>query len=151
MPISNSFIKLINLEKWYPWVYPDTWGMLPAHLDSRGGIERLRKKNLVVTCSNNPLALQAMQCRSNKIVFDALIPLESIQVYKPHSPEAYMLPYTMMGLSKEDVIHVTANKEFGDLEMCHKLGIKTEFIDRLNHYKGVHPRTLVELAEKYGC
>ena len=131
----------IRQPEWSPLHLPTSWEKLPAHSDSASGIALLREKGyLVVTCSNGPLGLLAKLSKHNRISWDAIIPLELNRVFKPN-PRAYLTVCEVMGIQPREMMMVTANKDFGDLEASGALGMKPQLIRHAGH-----PATIVELA-----
>ncbi len=133
----------IHLSKpeWSPLHLPKSWEHLPAHPDSAEGISKLREKYMVVTCSNGPLGLTAKLLKNNKISFDAIIPLELNKVFKTN-PKAYMTVCKVLDIKPEEMLMVTANEKFGDIEASRALGMQSILI----HGKE-GPKTIIELAE----
>jgi 2-haloacid dehalogenase len=141
--IKDYAVHLRNPE-WSPLHLPKSWETLPAHPDSAEGIERLRRKFMVVTCSNGPLGLTAKLSKHNGISWDAIIPLELNRVYKT-DPRAYLTVCEVLGCYPEQVMMVTANKDFGDLEASAALGMTPQLIR-----DGDGPKSIIELAEQLG-
>jgi 2-haloalkanoic acid dehalogenase type II len=139
----RDYARHIRQTEWQPLKLPAHWERLPAHPDSREGIERLRQNHIVVTCSNGPLGLLAKLSKHNGISWDAIIPLELNRVYKPNQ-RAYMTVCQVLNVQPTDVMMVTANKDFGDLEASAKLGMKPMLI---RDGDGDGPKTIIELAE----
>lgn len=137
----RAYVRHIRQTTWMPLQLPPHWETLPAHPDAREGIERLRKKFIVVTCSNGPLGLLAKLSKHNGISWDAIIPLELNRVYKTN-PKAYLTVCEVLGCNPADVMMVTANKTFGDLEAAEALGMTPMLIR-----DGDGPKTIIELAD----
>jgi 2-haloacid dehalogenase len=133
-------------KKWEPLKLPVEWETLPAHDDAAEGIARLRKKYMVATLSNGPLGLLAKVSKHNNISWDAIVPLELGQVFKP-SIGAYMLFVEVLGFKFDEVMMVTANKTFGDLEAAQILGMKPQLI---RDSREDCPQTIIELATQLG-
>ncbi len=123
----RDYISHIGQKEWSPLRLPDSWATLPAHPDAAQGIEMLRKKFFVVTCSNGPLGLLAKLSKHNSISWDAIIPLELNRVFKP-APEAYMTVCETLDFQPHEVTMVTANKTFGDLEGSRRIGMEAILI-----------------------
>ncbi len=130
---------------WQPVLLPKSWEFLPAHPDSRTGIEQLRRKFIVVTCSNGPIHLLTKLSRNNRIDWDFITPIELRRVYKPN-PSAYALVCESLNLFPEEVMFVTANPTFGDMEGSKSLGMQPQLIRNPGC-----PQTIIELAEYLGC
>lgn len=123
----REYIKHIKQDTWSPLKLPKSWETLHAHSDSKWGIEILRERYTVVTCSNGPLGLLAKLSKHNRISWDAIIPLELNKVYKPN-PKAYMTVCEVLDVKPEEVMMVTANEKFGDIEAAKALGMESVLI-----------------------
>lgn len=143
----KEYIRHIKQDEWQPLTLPKSWEDLQAHPDATEGLTRLRSKYMVVTCSNGPLGLLAKMSKNNRIEWDAIIPLELNKVYKTN-PAAYMTVCEVLDVKPSEVMMVTSNKDFGDLEVSASLGMKPQLVDR---HEGTSPTTIVELAELLGC
>ncbi len=135
-----DYITHIRKPEWSPLVLPKSWETLPAHPDAAEGIRLLRHDYYVVTCSNGPLGLLAKLSKHNKIEWDAIIPLELNKVFKTN-PRAYLTVCEVMGVQSQEVMMVTANKSFGDIEASSALGMTPMLIRNEGH-----PQTIIELA-----
>lgn len=113
--------------EWAPLELPESWQSIPAHPDARHGIDRLRRDYTVVTCSNGPLWLLAKLSKLAGISWDAIIPLETREVYKPN-PEAYKLVAELTHVPLSEIMMVTANPTFGDVETAIALGMTPQVI-----------------------
>lgn len=137
----RAYAHHIRQPEWSPLKLPKSWETLPAHADSAEGVAQLRKKFIVVTCSNGPLGLLTKLSKHNGIAWDAIIPLELNKVFKPN-PRAYLTVCEVLDVEPKDVIVVTANKTFGDIEAAKKLSMGTALIRNDGCAK-----TIIELAE----
>ncbi len=127
----RAYVEHIKQPTWEPLNLPKHWETLPAHYDAPGALEMLRKKYMVVTLSNGPMRLLAELNKFNGLKWDAIIPLEMARVYKPN-PIAYLLPAQLFDCDINEVMMVTANKDFGDIEAAKALGMQWFWIDRKN-------------------
>lgn len=141
----REYAHHIHLPEWEPLVLPEHWKTLPAHADSAEGISLLRSKYTVVTASNGPVNLLAALSKHNGISWDMLIPIEMNKVYKPKHA-AYMTICELMKVEPAEVMMVTANKTFGDLEAAAELGMVGKWI---RGDSGVS--TIIDLAKELGC
>lgn len=141
----QEYARHIRRDLWMPLKLPKSWETLPSHADSASGIQRLRKKFFVVTCSNGPLGLLAKLSKHNGIEWDAIIPLELNHVFKPR-PEAYMTICEVLDVQPSQVRMVTANRDFGDIEASAALGMKSAWIRGESDVKDI-----IALAEHLGC
>jgi 2-haloacid dehalogenase len=141
----RDYAHHIRQETWSPLVLPESWKTLPAHADSKEGIDRLRRKFMVVTMSNGPLDLLAALSKHNNISWDAIIPIQMNKVYKP-KPKAYLTICELMKVEPSEVMMVTANKTFGDIEAANSLGMQSQWIRGNSEV-----RDIFQLATKLGC
>jgi 2-haloacid dehalogenase len=139
----KAYVDHIRKPEWSPLTLPDSWLRLWPYGDSKNGIERLRHRFTVVTCSNAPLGFTAKLSKKNGINWDAIIPLELNRVYKTN-PKAYMTVCEVLGVEPADVLMVTANRTFGDLESSRALGMQAQLIRDGEE----NPKTIIELAER---
>lgn len=131
----GAYAAHVNAEQWAPLELPAAWRDLPAFPDV-GALRELRRKYTLATLSNCPLRLQIELSRNNAIDWDVLIPLELKQVYKPHL-DAYRFVPDLLGCKPDEVLMVTANKDFGDLEAAAELGMASVLI-RGEEFPGLH-------------
>lgn len=137
----RDYIAQVRRPEWSPLELPKSWENIPAHADSATGIDRLRKRYIVVTCSNAPLGLQARMLKHNGICVDAIIPLEMVKAYKPDL-KAYQLIADLLGVQPSEVLMVTGNDGSPDLEYPKRIGMNTQ---RIRGSDG--PQTIPELAD----
>lgn len=123
----KDYAHHIHQPEWKPLHLPKSWETLPVHPDSVEGIKQLQERFFVVTCSNGPLGLLAKLSKHNGIHWDAIIPLELNKVFKTN-PKAYMTVCEVLDVDPSDVIMVTANEKFGDLEAARGLGMQAILI-----------------------
>jgi 2-haloalkanoic acid dehalogenase type II len=123
----RDYVGHIRESEWSPLKLPGHWEELPAHPDAKEGIDLLRREFIVVTMSNGPAALLAKLSKFNNISWDMIVPIELRKVYKPN-PAAYMLICDMLDVDPHEVLMVTANKTFGDLEAAASLGMRSMLI-----------------------
>lgn len=140
----KAYVAQVHKSEWEPLVLPESWAKLRAFEDAKPGLERLRSRYTVVTCSNAPLRFQVLLNKRNGLVWDAIIPLEAARVYKPN-PKAYVQICELTGATPDQVMMVTANKTFGDIEASFGLGMTPRLI------RGDGVKTLLDLAEQMGC
>ena len=129
-----------------PLNFSKEWNTLAAHWDARGGIDRLRKRFLVVPLSNMPVANLARVSRRNGIHWDATPDLSTRKVFKPNH-DAYPIVWQTLGVMPHQVLMVTANKDFGDLEAANDLGMQSVLI----RDPEAPFRTIIDLAARLGC
>lgn len=140
----RNYVNDIRRPEWHPLVLPASWAEQPAFADAARGLARLRSRFFVVTCSNGPLGLLARLSKHNGLSWDAIIPLELARVYKPN-PTAYLEVCRVLGIEPAEMMMVTANKTFGDLEAAKNLGMQSRLI------RGETGLTIEDLATELGC
>lgn len=140
----RAYVEHVRKPKWSPLELPESWKELPAFPDAATGIWRLIQKFQVVTLSNAPQELQVDLLHNARIGFHYLVPLERFHVYKPN-PRAYMAACVQLETDPADILMVTANEDFGDLEGAKAVGMESMLIR-----SGDGPKTIIELAELLG-
>jgi 2-haloalkanoic acid dehalogenase type II len=131
-------------ESWRPLYLPAEWYKLKAHPDAAPGIKSLRSKYIVTTMSNGPVELLSHISRANNISWDLITPIELLKVYK-RNPEAYLTLCDLFRVHPTEVMIVTANPTFGDVEAAEKLGMQPCVI-RNNH--PAYPKDICDLAQR---
>lgn len=123
-------------EPWRQLRVPQAWHSMPARVDAKLGIERLRKHFRVVTCSNLPIDMIVDASKHNGIDWDFITPVELRQEWKP-APGPYRMICEAMRVEPSEVAFVTANKTFGDLEASAALGMRP-FLIRGDELPTIH-------------
>jgi 2-haloalkanoic acid dehalogenase type II len=123
----RTYVQHIRQPNWKPLELPHNWQFLPYWPDAPEGIRKLREEFTVVTCSNGPAELLCKLSKNSGIDWDLIVPLEMKKVYKPN-PEAYLTVCELLKVEPKDVVMVTANRTFGDLEAAQKLGMRSVLI-----------------------
>ena len=136
----RSYVDHVKSNSWEP-IDLSGWANIKAHPDACSGISLLRTEFQVVTLSNGPMKLLTKISKSNNISWDAIIPIEAYEVYKPN-PDAYKIACQLMGIPPENTLMVTANPTFGDIEGAAKNGISSQII----RHKG-GPQDIIELYD----
>jgi HAD superfamily hydrolase (TIGR01493 family) len=139
----KDYARHIKLPEWQPLILPKSWETLPARPDCKEGLDLLRGKFVVVTCSNGPVEMLRKLSQHNNIEWDGYIPIEANKVFKPN-PKAYMTICEYCNVQPHEVAMVTANETFGDLEASAALGMTPILIRGGSQYKDV-----IDLADAY--
>ena len=141
----RDYVRHVKSEEWSPLVLPESWRELKAHPDSAEGVARLAERYGVVTFSNGPVELLYHISDTNGIAWNGFIPVAQARGYKPTT---WIYPWACGCISRSpaDVMMVTANATFGDLEGAAACGM----VPQLVRHEG-YPLTLIELAERLGC
>jgi hypothetical protein len=145
-----AYIDHISKPEWSLLELPKSWETLPAFPDACEGLFRLRKNFTVVTCSNAPLGFTTRLLKNAGLHFDAILPLEMFEVYKPQ-PGAYLAVSVTQGVLPSEILMVTGNERLGrnphgDREYAAEYGLMSQLIRNPGC-----PQTLIELAEQLGC
>ena len=137
------------------------WHRLDPWPDAVPGLQRLRRRFILATCSNGNVALMVNMAKRAGLPWDAILGAETARHYKPQ-PEAYLITADMLGLPPEQCMMVAAHN--GDLAAAAGCGLRTAFVPRpAEHGPGkatdVTPKRewdviaadFVDLATKLGC
>ena len=123
-----------------PWRCPDSIIEAPTFSDVLNGLNVARMDGWYIVAMTNMPARSVIEWAEWKFVrFNAIVPLEIVQTFKPH-PLAYKA--LRMMFSGDRVVMVTANKTFGDLEGAVAAGMESRLIRHLGC-----PQTITELVE----
>jgi HAD superfamily hydrolase (TIGR01493 family) len=141
----RDYVRQVQREDWAPLAIPDSFNNLDAFDDSVRGVDRLRSKFRVVTCSNLPLSLIWWLSQRAWIKWDAIVPLEASRAYKPEA-EAYDTVCRVMQCDPEAVLLVSAHADGPDVEGAPNAGFGFQLIRNPGC-----PQTIIELAEALGC
>jgi len=115
---------------WERLYFPKYWRAIPAHPDSKNGLEMIRDAGYIICAlSNAPSELMKELSDNAGIIWDHIIPLEKYRIYKPN-PLAYLTACAELNCKPSDCVMVSANKSFGDLESSVSIGMRSIFLDR---------------------
>lgn len=103
------------------------WEFLPPHDDVLSGIRRLRRRFFVTTFSNAPSLLQIRMLRHWSVEVDGITPLDAYKRAKPIQ-RAYDISAEHWQFHPSEIMVVTANESFGDLEKSVNAGMKSVLI-----------------------
>lgn len=139
----------------FVWHRLDTWN------DSVSGVNRLKSRHIVATCSNGNIALMVNLARHTGLNWDMILGGEVAKAYKPDR-DAYLRSAAFLGLAPEECCMVAAHNE--DLAAARSFGLQTAYVERRNEYvaAGGEPRPanqdwewiasdFLDLASKMGC
>lgn len=146
-PALASYAKQLrhfyDTGEYKPLDLPACWEHLPAYPDAAEGLQSLRDQGYtVLTCSNAPFELQQKMLTNARLPFDGIVPLEVARVYKTH-PAAYALVCQLWGVQPRDVVFVTGNRTFGDLEASSAIGMQPMLIrDKVAAYADIKEMAL---------
>ncbi|HEU5041541.1 MAG TPA: haloacid dehalogenase type II [Gemmatimonadales bacterium] len=103
------------------------WHALPPWPDAADGLARLRRRYLVATLSNGPVALLVALARHGGLVWDCVLSAELVRRYKP-DPEAYLQVPRLLAVSPGEVLMVAAHQD--DLTAARSQGLRTAYVHR---------------------
>jgi len=137
------------------------WRQLEPWSDSVEGLQRLRRKFVVVPLSNGNIALLLHMARYARLPWDAILGSEVTRAYKP-SPGAYLGTADVLGIQPEELCLVAAHNS--DLKAARACGLATAFVARPTEHGpaqdidlvaeqpwDVVASSMLDLAEKLGC
>ena len=102
---------------------------IPPHPDVQEALERLRTRFRLAIISNTDDDLIARTVESIGVPFDFVITAQQAQAYKPDH-RLFLHAHAVMGVARSETIHVGMG-QVTDLQVCHELGIRAVWIDRL--------------------
>jgi FMN phosphatase YigB (HAD superfamily) len=147
-PILRAYGEQIKRTPYKPLHLPERMiDQMRVYPDVRVGLQHLQDIFTVCTLSNAPLGWQIRACKKHGIYFDGMIDLEPWEVYKP-TLRAYARTQAVLGCQNKNVLMVTSNAKFGDLEAARQMGQQSILVDRKapNYVPGV-PSNFLELCE----
>lgn len=107
---------------------PESWNYLWAQSGAVQGLSAIRHDYMIVTCSNAPLGMTAIVSKVNRISWDAIIPIAELsRSFKPNR-DTYRVILDTFNIKPNEMLMVTANPTFGDLEAAQELGINSMLI-----------------------
>jgi len=109
----------------------DAWHALPPWPDVVDGLARLRRRHVVATLSNGPVALLVALARYGGTVWDCILSAELVRRYKP-DPEAYLQVPRLLGVTPAQVLMVAAHPD--DLVGARSQGLRTAYVHRPREY-----------------
>lgn len=119
--------SILNKPIWEPLNFPDTWKHIPAHPDSKQGLELIKQNHKIIALSNAPKTLISELSENNGIKWDHIIGLEKYKIYKPN-PLAYLTACAELDCKPSECVMISANKNFGDIENSIKVGMRSILI-----------------------
>jgi len=104
-------------------------GRIEPHPEVPAALDRLRAHYKLAIISNTDDALIAGTVEAIGTPIDFVITAQQARAYKPDH-RLFLHAYAKMGVTKEETIHVGMG-QVTDLKVCHELGIRSVWIDRL--------------------
>ncbi len=102
---------------------------IEPHPEVPAALLRLRARYQLAIISNTDDDLIAGTVTAIGTPIDFVITAEQAQAYKPDH-RLFLHAYARMGVTKDDTIHVGMG-QFTDMKVCHELGIRSVWIDRI--------------------
>ncbi len=110
------------------------WEKLDPWPDVVSGLQALRQKGLVATCSNGSIGMMARLARYGGLPWDALVGADIARDYKPKR-DVYLRSAEVLGLRPAAVTMVAAHND--DLVAARAAGLRTAFVPRrMEHGEG---------------
>ena len=102
---------------------------IPPHPEVPAALERLSAQFRLAIISNTDDDLIAATVASIGVPIDFVITAQQAQAYKPDH-RLFRYAHAAMGVTQDETIHVGMG-QVTDLKVCHELGIRAVWIDRL--------------------
>lgn len=106
-----------------------TLSRIEPHPDVPAALSRLRARYRLAIISNTDDDLIAGTVAAIGVPIDFVVTAEQARAYKPDH-RLFLHAYTTLGVTKEETVHVGMG-QFTDLKVCHELGIRSVWIDRV--------------------
>lgn len=103
------------------------WEMLPPWPDSVSGLEAIRSRMPVATCSNGSISLMVGLARFGGLRWDAILGAEIAEGYKP-DPKVYRRSAAALRLEPGEALMVASHN--ADLAAAREAGLRTAFVAR---------------------
>jgi len=107
-------------------------GRIEPHPEVPAALARLRARYHLAIISNTDDDLIAGTVAAIGTPIDFVITAQQAQAYKPDH-RLFRHAHSAMGVTKDETIHVGMG-QFTDLKVCHELGIRSVWIDRLGEH-----------------
>ena len=102
---------------------------IEPHPEVPAVLDRLRARYRLAIISNTDDDLIAGTVAAIGVPIDYVVTAQQAQAYKPDH-RLFFHAYASMGVTKDETIHVGMG-QFTDLKVCHELGIRSVWIDRV--------------------
>ena len=106
-----------------------TLSRIEPHPEVPAALERLRARYRLAVISNTDDDLIAGTVAAIGVPIDCVVTAEQARAYKPDH-RLFLHAYATLGVAKEETVHVGMG-QFTDLKVCHELGIRSVWIDRV--------------------
>lgn len=108
------------------------WHRLDPWPDSAGGLNRLKSRFILATCSNGNISLMVNMARRAGLPWDVILGAEVARAYKPQR-EAYLNSAAALDLDPGECCMVAAHNE--DLAAAQEFGLMTAYVERRNEFQ----------------
>ncbi|MCJ2121153.1 HAD family hydrolase [Methylobacterium sp. J-077] len=102
---------------------------IEPHPEVPSALDRLRARYRLAVISNTDDDLIAGTIAAIGVPIDFVVTAQQARAYKPDHG-LFLHAYRTLGVTKEETIHVGMG-QFTDLKVCHELGIRSVWIDRI--------------------
>ena len=137
------------------------WRHLDPWPDVLEGLQRLKRRFVLVPMSNGNIALLLHMAKRAGLPWDAILGSEVMQAYKP-MPAAYLRTAEVLGIPPHALCLVAAHND--DLAAARACGLATAFVVRPHEHGpaqtidlapegpwNLNARDLIDLADQLGC
>lgn len=147
-----AYVEHVNRSDFTEYKFPREWYDLKAFPDVKEGLNRLRERFVLGTLSNGSYPLLLHLADANGLKFEEIINMAKHRIYKPNFG-AYYLPSVATGTRPSEIMMVTANPTFGDVEGALHAGMSVCVIRDTE--TPLHPavgrcKDLLEMATRFG-
>jgi len=137
----NAYVEHVRRNDFSPYEFPVSWEQLKFFDDVKQGLQSLIEDYQIAIMSNCDSNLTVRLLRRQMFgLVNSIVDLEHCRVYKPHQA-AYHCLCAWVHRPPEEILMVTANPTFGDIEGAAAIGMPSQVI------RHGFPNTVVELAE----
>ena len=102
---------------------------IAPHPEVPAALARLRSRYRLAIISNTDDDLIAGTVAALGTPIDFVVTAQQARAYKPDH-RLFLHAYAVMGVTKEETVHVGMG-QFTDLKVCHELGVRSVWIDRM--------------------
>ena len=102
---------------------------IAPHPEVPAALDRLRARYRLAIISNTDDDLVAATVAAIGTPIDFVVTAQQARAYKPDH-RLFLHAYAAMGVTRDETVHVGMG-QFTDLKVCHELGIRSVWIDRL--------------------
>lgn len=108
------------------------WHRLAPWADVVGGLNRMKSRHVLATCSNGNIGLMVSMAKNMGLPWDVILGAEVTQAYKPMR-ECYLGSAAALDLDPAECCMVAAHNE--DLAAARSFGLMTAYVERPTEYR----------------